>query len=367
MSNEAITWALGQKVDRSSAKFVLVAMANLANGDMTCFPSIQYLSDATCQDRKTVAENLKRLRESGHIVDTGARKGSTGQVPVYRLNDTENGIVIRGVSAKPKSYERDTNGPAGNPVFHYIYRVTDNATGNFYVGVRTSHCAPENDQGYMGSGRWCQMRTEGRASMTKEILGDFGSRDEANQAEQVLIAASMLDGQCMNIAESNGANSTENGIESKNQTVPKTDSNSPVFPHEESRFSPLTVPKTGHEHLNTPKDTTTTPQKKRASFVLPEWVPEDAWNAYIEMRKKKRKEPTEYARDLVIKELAAILAGGHSLKTALDNSTKNGWTDVYAPKPAPQARASPAAPQSRHSGFENIDYREGVTEDGRIT
>lgn len=93
MSVEAITWALGLKIDRSSTKFVLVAMANCANNDMECWPSIQYLSDATCQDRKTVLENIKRLKESGHISDTGMRRGHTGQVHVYLLNKSENGTV----------------------------------------------------------------------------------------------------------------------------------------------------------------------------------------------------------------------------------------------------------------------------------
>lgn len=98
MSNPAITWALGQNVGRSSAKFVLVAMANLADETtMTCFPSIKYLSDATCQDRKTVLENIKRLKDAGYISDTGERKGATGQVIVYQLNSTENGSVIKSV------------------------------------------------------------------------------------------------------------------------------------------------------------------------------------------------------------------------------------------------------------------------------
>jgi len=252
VSNEAITWALNQKVGRSSAKFVLVAMANLASaGGMTCFPSIQYLSDATCQDRKTVVENLRRLRESGYIVDTGARKGSTGQVPVYRLNDTENGTVK--------------------------------------------------------------------------------------------------------------SNDPENG------TVPKTDSNSTVFPHKEARFSPLTGPKTGHGYLNTPKEPKGIPKKREQTepFVLPAWVPVEAWNGYIEMRKKKKKSPTDHARDLVLKELAKFHAAGADLEAALNNSTRNGWTDVYAPKDPQQARASPTK-QSRHSGFDKIDYSEGI-ENGRIT
>lgn len=91
MSVEAITWALNLKVERSTAKFVLVALANCANNDMICWPSIQYLSDATCQDRKTVLENIKRLKEAGYIADTGMRQGRGGQVIVYQLKSPENG------------------------------------------------------------------------------------------------------------------------------------------------------------------------------------------------------------------------------------------------------------------------------------
>lgn len=100
MSVEAITWALSQAIRPSSAKFVLVAMANCANPDRVCWPSIQYLSEATCQDRKTVIENIKRLKEDGFITDTGERRGQTAQVAVFQLtegsqnrNSSESGTV----------------------------------------------------------------------------------------------------------------------------------------------------------------------------------------------------------------------------------------------------------------------------------
>lgn len=86
MSIEALNWALSQKLDRSSAKFVLVAMANCANEEMKCWPSIAHLSEATCQDRKTVLENIKRLKELGIISDTDSRMGKTLQVTVFVLN-----------------------------------------------------------------------------------------------------------------------------------------------------------------------------------------------------------------------------------------------------------------------------------------
>jgi hypothetical protein len=94
MSVEAITWALSQQIKPSSAKFVLVALSNCADGrDFIAWPSVAYLVEATNQDRKTVQANLAHLRDLGFIEDTGERRGSTKQVIVYRLKTPENGGV----------------------------------------------------------------------------------------------------------------------------------------------------------------------------------------------------------------------------------------------------------------------------------
>ena len=84
---------MAQKI-KSSAKFVLVAMADRVNGaGMVCWPSSADLTKRTCQDVKTVQAGLRRLREAGFIEDTGERRGSTGQVIVYRLTTPKNGVV----------------------------------------------------------------------------------------------------------------------------------------------------------------------------------------------------------------------------------------------------------------------------------
>lgn len=102
MSVEAITWALGQNVGHSSAKFVLVALANCANTEWQCWPSITYLCELTNQNRKTVMANLQKLCALGVIETTGETVGRTGRVQVYRLvtvpksaplDSTESGTV----------------------------------------------------------------------------------------------------------------------------------------------------------------------------------------------------------------------------------------------------------------------------------
>ena len=117
LSVEAITWALKQPVGRSSAKFILVAMANCADAEMLCWPSVTYLCEATSQDRKTVLENMKRLRDDGYIEATEQRKGTTKQVVVYLLKSPENGTIKQ--YQKRDSTENGTvpKTEANSPVF----------------------------------------------------------------------------------------------------------------------------------------------------------------------------------------------------------------------------------------------------------
>jgi pyocin large subunit-like protein len=89
MSNEAITWAIRQRVPQSSAKFVLFMLANQANEQGYTYPSIAYLTETTEQDRKTVLSNLAKLCEWGLIEATDQRVGRTRQIVVYRVRMDE--------------------------------------------------------------------------------------------------------------------------------------------------------------------------------------------------------------------------------------------------------------------------------------
>ena len=79
-------------------------------------------------------------------------------------------------------------------------------------------------------------------------------------------------------------------------------------------------------------------EKNRASdFDLPDWIPKDSWFGYEEMRKAKKKQMTPRARELIVRKLDDFRQRGFDIKDILETSTRNGWTDVYEPKP----RASP--------------------------
>lgn len=64
-------------------------------------------------------------------------------------------------------------------------------------------------------------------------------------------------------------------------------------------------------------------------FVLPDFIPGPAWDDFIEMRRKTRKPPTEKAKALLARSLEKLMTAGHDPAEILNQSTLNGWTDIY--------------------------------------
>lgn len=64
-------------------------------------------------------------------------------------------------------------------------------------------------------------------------------------------------------------------------------------------------------------------------FELPEWIPVDPWNGWLEMRTLQRKPPTDRAKALAVSKLEKLRAKGHDPGEVLDRSTLNGWTGLF--------------------------------------
>ena len=77
---------LSKTTKRSAKRLVLLALADRANKENTCFPSIARVVKDTGMDRKTVMNTINDLIEMGLISDTGERKGGTNQVRVLKIN-----------------------------------------------------------------------------------------------------------------------------------------------------------------------------------------------------------------------------------------------------------------------------------------
>lgn len=93
MSVHVRAWVAKQPIKPSAMKFVLMGLADVSSDYGIAFPSIAHLEQYTCQDRKTILSNLKKLQQAGFIVDTGDRVGRTGQVIVYRIKGPKAGTV----------------------------------------------------------------------------------------------------------------------------------------------------------------------------------------------------------------------------------------------------------------------------------
>lgn len=85
----------------------------------------------------------------------------------------------------------------------------------------------------------------------------------------------------------------------------------------------------------------------KAKPVIPDWMPADAWNGYLEMRKGIGKPATVRAIELMIAKLERWRADGHDPGGILDAATEHNWTGLYEPK---EPRNGTQRPQAVRSG-----------------
>jgi len=108
----------------------------------------------------------------------------------------------------------------------------------------------------------------------------------------------------------------------------------------ESETEPITEQKPSPEVRNqklevrsqNPENTKSKTKAQPAKIDLPEWVPLDQWNAWIEARTKRRNAPTAWALRLAIIKLEHLRDAGYSPARILANSAFNGWAGLFAPK-----------------------------------
>ncbi|MDH5527163.1 MAG: hypothetical protein OEY97_07640 [Nitrospirota bacterium] len=74
---------------------------------------------------------------------------------------------------------------------------------------------------------------------------------------------------------------------------------------------------------------TSSRSKKSMRFALPEWVPQEAWKGWVEMRQRSRKPLTPRAMGMAVKKLDTLRQVGHDPASVLDQSTLHTWADLY--------------------------------------
>ena len=87
------------------------------------------------------------------------------------------------------------------------------------------------------------------------------------------------------------------------------------------------------------KDIEIKTQKKKDKIILPDWISQDSWGGFVEMRKKIKKPLTDRACTGIINKLDKF--GRQNANAILDQSTENCWQTVYELKEQPQQQENP--------------------------
>lgn len=133
-------------------------------------------------------------------------------------------------------------------------------------------------------------------------------------------------------------NRSEQETDSVSDSVPKSVSQS------EPNGNPNQTPDTNNQRIPSPPtpSSVTKPDKppEAARVLLPDWVPQDDWVDFVAMRKAKGKRApfTAAAEQGIVRQLERLRTDGHDPGEVLRQSTMNGWSGVFAPRPTGNVR-----------------------------
>lgn len=93
------------------------------------------------------------------------------------------------------------------------------------------------------------------------------------------------------------------------------------------------------------------------AFVVPEWVPREPWEAWLEIRKKVRAKNTDYALSLALKDLEKLRNRGEDPTEVLNRAILGSWKALY-PKSGNGISDSKISVATYPSGFFDDSPRE---------
>lgn len=99
---------------------------------------------------------------------------------------------------------------------------------------------------------------------------------------------------------------------------------------QEPRNNPAGLqPETQIKAPKSQKPLTKTKDKDEVALRLPEWLPAEAWKAWLEVRRSKKAPNTPRALSLALEELTRLRSLGFDPEKVLNESTVKGWKFVY--------------------------------------
>ena len=100
----------------------------------------------------------------------------------------------------------------------------------------------------------------------------------------------------------------------------------------EARFNARSTPvqRTRNQPItNNQQPITNNQHKAKDHFTVPDWIPEPAWQGFLESRKASKGAFTDRAKMLIINQLKTMQAEGQDVGAVLDQSVANGWKGVF--------------------------------------
>jgi len=70
-------------------------------------------------------------------------------------------------------------------------------------------------------------------------------------------------------------------------------------------------------------------EKPNNGFILPDWMPKEEWDGFVEMRKKIKKPLTDLAKKLTVNELERLKKAGNEPRAVLNQSIQRSWQGVF--------------------------------------
>jgi hypothetical protein len=102
-------------------------------------------------------------------------------------------------------------------------------------------------------------------------------------------------------------------------------------------------------------------KKQKDDFVLPDWIDPMHWRAW--RSHKNLKNATVDQKNIAVQKLAKWRAEGLDYAGALENAAASGYQGLFLPEKQ-MGRISVKASPGKHTGFQNLNYSEGINEDG---
>jgi hypothetical protein len=77
------------------------------------------------------------------------------------------------------------------------------------------------------------------------------------------------------------------------------------------------------------KNERTAPEESAQTFVPPDWIPREPWDAWLEIRKGKRAKNTPYALSLAVTKLDGLRKLGQQPADVLNHCVLQGWQGIF--------------------------------------